>query len=693
MPQFQQWSVFLTTWQQLQVRKQRSLIVLKACESTYNQAIPALIGHSQVSGISVNIPELGLDGIADIQPQQAKQYLGRSHNILIYQAIDEFNINSFCALCGTLVAGGLAIIIVPDQQAWEQCIDKQAKGYGYNQEKITSPFRSWWQGIWDNHHGVMILSAQAQSEAEIQTYQSLPAIDQFKVDKNLRLKPDQDAVVKAVTNLVSKEQTVFCLSGARGRGKTVALAAALSQLAKQGVPTIITSAASQSASSVLQQHSLEYSLNSPFIAIDQLLELVPKASQPAQLVVVEEAASMPMALLQALMTRYSRLVLVSSQDGYEGSGQGLAIKLPLIARREGFSLDYLELTKPMRWLAADPLEDLLQQSFLVKQLPAVAKQCDLSKLSHSVVAGQTLIDQPSLLEQVYSLLTLAHYQTSPQDLRLLLDHPDMSIHIWLNQQDQLVGVACVMAEGGLASPLTTAIARGERRVQGHLLPQILAQQAGLATAAGLHMRRIQRIAVHPDIQQRGLGKQMLSQLYDYYCQIGQIDCLGASFAAEPEVVRFWLASGYFPVWAGQRLDTATALPSVQVVLPISHTAQEQTKLLQAHFFYYCLALEPTWQSPLAKEIIELIRPCFKPINTAFLTDLITQVGGAKGNIYAVKPYLYQRLLRAYKLPDTSQVWLGNYWQSNLTQKQFVALTRDLVVEWHDIDGDDLSAWL
>ncbi|HBD24152.1 MAG TPA: hypothetical protein DC023_06930 [Oceanospirillaceae bacterium] len=692
MPQFQQWSAFLTTWQQLQVRQQRSLIVLKACGSTYNQVISALLGDSQVSGISVNMPELSLDGITDIQPQQAKQYLGRSHNILIYQSIDEFNINSFCALCGTLVAGGLAIIIVPDQQAWEQCLDKQAKGYGYTQEKITSPFRSWWQGIWDNHPSVMILSAQAQGEAERLSH-SLPAVDQFKVDKTLRLEPDQDAVVKAVTNIVSTEQTIFWLSGARGRGKTVALAAALSELVKQGVPTIITSAASQSASSVLQQHSLEYSLDSPFIAIDQLLELVPKPSQPAQLVVVEEAANMPMALLQALMTRYSRLVLVSTQDGYEGTGQGLAIKLPLIARREGFALEYFELTKPMRWLTADPLEDLLQQSFLVKQLPAVAKHSDLSKLSHSVVTGQNLIDRPSLLEQIYSLLTLAHYQTSPQDLRLLLDHPDMSIHIWLNQLDQLVGVACVMAEGGLATSLTKAIARGERRVQGHLLPQILAQQAGLATAAELHMRRIQRIAVHPDIQQRGVGKQMLSKLYNYYCRIGQIDCLGVSFAAEPEVVRFWLASGYSPVWAGQRLDTATALPSVQVVLPISHTAHEHTKLLQAHFFYYCLALEPTWQSPLAKEIIELIRPCFKPINTAFLTDLITQVGAAKGNIYAIKPYLYQRLLCAHKLPETSQVWLGNYWQSNLTQKQFVALTRDLVVEWHDIDGDDLSAWL
>ena len=693
MPQFQQWSAFLKNWQQLQSRQQRSLIVLKACESTYNQAIPALIGHSQVSGISVNMPKLGLDGIADIQPQQAKQYLGRNHNIFIYQAIDEFNINSFCALCGTLVAGGLAIIIVPDQQAWEQCLDKQAKGYGYTQEQIASPFRSWWQGIWDNHHGVMILSAQAQGEAEPINSHSLPAIAQFKVDQNLALKPDQYAVVKAVTNLVSTEQIVFCLSGARGRGKTVALAAALSQLAKQGVPTIITSAASQSASSVLQQHSLEYSLDSPFIAIDQLLELVPKPSQHAQLVVVEEAASLPMALLQALMTRYSRLVLVSTQDGYEGTGQGLAIKLPLIAAREGFTLEYLELTKPMRWLAADPLEDLLQQSFLVKQLPAVAKQSDLSELSHSVVAGQNLIDQPSLLEQIYSLLTLAHYQTSPQDLRLLLDHPDLSIHIWLNQQYQLVGVACVMAEGGLASSLTKAIARGERRIQGHLLPQILAQQAGLAAAAELNIRRIQRIAVHPDIQQRGVGKQMLNQLYAYYSQVEQIDCLGASFAAEPEVVKFWLASGYSPVWAGQRLDSATALPSVQVVLPISRPAQAHTKLLQSHLFYYCLALEPTWQSPLAKEISDLIRPSFKPVNTALIADLIAQVGAAKGNVYAIKPYLYQRLLRAQELPNSALVWLDNYWQPKLTQKQFVALTRDLVVEWHDNDGGDLSAWL
>jgi tRNA(Met) C34 N-acetyltransferase TmcA len=249
-----------------------------------------------------------------------------------------------------------------------------------------------------------------------------------------------------------------------------------------------------------------------------------------------------------------------------------------------------------------------------------------------------------------------------------------------------------LAEGSLASSLTTAIARGERRIQGHLLPQILAQQAGLAAAATLNMRRIQRIAVHPDSQQRGLGKQMLNQLYDYYCQVEQIDCLGASFAAEPEVVRFWLASGYSPVWAGQRLDSATALPSVQVVLPISQIAQEHTNLLQAHLFYYCLAIEPAWQSPLAKEINDLIRPSFKPVNTAFLADLIAQVGAAKGNVYAIKPYLYQRLLRAQELPNNALVWLDNYWQAKLTQKQFVALTRDLVVEWYDNDGDDLSEW-
>jgi tRNA(Met) C34 N-acetyltransferase TmcA len=224
-----------------------------------------------------------------------------------------------------------------------------------------------------------------------------------------------------------------------------------------------------------------------------------------------------------------------------------------------------------------------------------------------------------------------------------------------------------------------------------LLAQILAQQAGIAEAAGLHMQRIQRIAVHPQVQQQGVGATILRHLCQHYGKHKQTDWLGASFAAEPHVVRFWLASGYQPVWAGQRLDTATALPSLQVVLPISPAAQCCTKLLQAHFFHYYAGLQQAWQSPLATAILTLVRPTYAGIPNALVAKLLSQVGNAQGNVYAIRPYLYQHLLRIAKHSSKAQIWLAHSWQPSLSHKQFVALTRELVVEWQQQDKLDLSS--
>ncbi|MDP6190461.1 MAG: DUF1726 domain-containing protein, partial [Gammaproteobacteria bacterium] len=345
--QFQQWSRFVIYWQALQSRQARGLVILTECETTYSQTIPALLGMADIQGISINLPALSLPGLRDIKPQQAHQYLGRSHNLLVYRALDEFNINSFCALCGTLVASGLAIIVLPEKQPWQQCLDEQAASYGYTQDSVVSPFRIWWQDVWQDHAGVMLLDAAAQRHAAPQTAITLPAVADFKVNDGLSLNADQQQVMVAVQSLLDQNKAILWLRGPRGRGKSVALVAAIEHLIAQGVQTLITSAASQSASAILKYHGE----HSRYIAIDALLQVLqasPKAlAQP--LVLVEEAASMPMALLQTLITLCPRLVLVSTQDGYEGTGQGLAIKLPPMAKHHGYMLTQLQLKIPMRW--------------------------------------------------------------------------------------------------------------------------------------------------------------------------------------------------------------------------------------------------------------------------------------------------------------------------------------------------------
>jgi tRNA(Met) C34 N-acetyltransferase TmcA len=292
-----------------------------------------------------------------------------------------------------------------------------------------------------------------------------------------------------------------------------------------------------------------------------------------------------------------------------------------------------------------------------------------------------------LMRQVFSLLALAHYKTTPQDLRILMDHPALTMHCWFDAHGRLVGVACLMAEGELSRGLALAVACGQRRIKGHWLAQILAQQAGLSIAAELRMQRVQRIAVHPGLQRQGIGKAMLAHLQKLYSHSGGTQWLGSSFAAEPEVVRFWLAAGYQPVWAGKTLDAATGLPSLQVVLPMDASAESCCQLLRAHFYFYHTHL--VWNSPLSELICQLIQPRYKGAPKPIINALVRQVGDAHGNVYSITPYLYNYLLASDTLSDEAKVWLSHFWQPQLTYKQFVQLTRKLVrqVQFDDSPED------
>ena len=688
MPQFHQWSQFSTYWQQLQSQGSRGLLVLEECAETYQQILPALFGKVQLGGVSVNLPDSELPGVHNIKPQQAPQYLGRSHNLVIYRACDEFNVNSFCALCGTLVGASLAILIVPAGLHWHEQLDTQGTDYGYTAATVKSPFKRWWQALWQDHGGVMQVPAQAQQSLATSAIDMLvlPTIKSAPDLATISLLPEQQQLLSQVEELAYQanalNKKLLWVCGARGRGKTVAVAKALAHLAANGIDSLITSAASQTADAVLHQHSD----HARYLPIDQLLQQIPEQTS-SWLLVVEEAASMPQALLQALMQRFNLLVLVSSSDGYEGTGQGLSLKLPQLAARNHFELDKVELTQPIRWQEGDLLEDLIQQSFVASTLPQVSSRLDITSLNHRQVSGVELAVDSALLCQVYGLLSLAHYQTTPQDLRLLLDHPDLTSHCWLDQQGNLVGVACLMAEGNLPADLSVAIARGQRRVKGHLLAQILTQQAGCVQAAQLSMQRIQRIAVHPRLQRRGVGRFMLQQLQAYYHTTGTSQWLGSSFAAEPDVIRFWQAAGYQVVWAGQRLDAATGLPSVQAVLPLQSQGWKLCRQLQANFYHYYGQLH--WASPLSQSILSLLEPSYRGVPNQLLANLVDQVANYHGNVYGVQGYLYLFLLRKGQLASNEKQWLRHHWQPHLKQKQYTQLTRQVLGQQLPLKGDFL----
>jgi len=310
----------------------------------------------------------------------------------------------------------------------------------------------------------------------------------------------------------------------------------------------------------------------------------------------------------------------------------------------------MTLTQPMRWQANDPLEAFMRSSFLCdvktpdidKKSPYDAKEL----LIYSQVTGQQLAHNNELLKQVYALLMLAHYQTTPQDLRILLDHPDHTIHL-CHVGDQLAGLAWVANEGGLDAELAQQIALGKRRIQGHLLAQILAQQAGFSNACEMRSWRVQRLVVLPSLQGKGLGSLLLQQIF-VLAKESQVDFVGASFSANIDTLRFWQANHFSPAWLGMRADAATGLNSVQVIRPISTAGSQLAQYLTYHLRGYLAFGKDIWFQSVDAKTWQAIHStgsflATEALNTEqqqhLLTILATGHAGFSGPLYL----LYQQL--------------------------------------------------
>ncbi len=311
----------------------------------------------------------------------------------------------------------------------------------------------------------------------------------------------------------------------RGRGKTAALGIAAGELLGSGRRRILVTAPRLAAVEPLFSHAAACRPGAAsagelrFQAPDALCQ----APEPADLLLVDEAAAIPAPLLECLLQAYPRLVFATTVHGYEGTGRGFEVRFRHALERLTPDYRRIELQTPIRWAAADPVEALVAQALLLDANPAAdarvmaAQPCNVKPLRFD---RDALVRDEATLSQLFGLLVLAHYQTRPLDLRHLLDGPNLQVHA-LRHSGQIVATALVAIEGGLDPDLAEEIYQGRRRPQGHLLPQTLSAHAGLADAPTLRWARIVRLAVHPAVQGRGLGRRLLQWIGDQNRDQGQ----------------------------------------------------------------------------------------------------------------------------------------------------------------------------
>lgn len=547
-----------------------------------------------------DLPYLENAGLEYADSKNYTHFLGTEQHVIIFSAMESFDINAFSALSGCLVRGGILLLLMPEQTSdknhffdryfgqrfWQILREEQA--YIFTQSNSQS------STFYPLMNDSSLLASLALTEHQKQVFFDYGCITQ-----------EQEHAVKAMlTVLRGHRDRPLVLTADRGRGKSSALAIATCEIlttAKRAVNIVITASSRHSLNIYFDYvkkklprvkiigNTVNYNDSSiEFFPLDYLLKHKPNAS----VLMIDEAASIPLYLLEGILAHYHRLIFASTVHGYEGAGRGFAIKFKSIIDSYFPQWRALHIEQPIRWAKDDPLERFVNKACLLnasllqiesqKQLGGKAELCVIE------VSKQNLVDSEECLQQVFSILVTAHYQTSPNDLILLLDNEAISL-VALMKGSVVIGVAMLISEGSVDDALVALINNNKRRLRDQFLPQSLLTHCGFEDSFRYKYQRIMRIAIHPTLQSNGYGHYFLDNIVKLSKKKG-FDFIGSSFAGSDTLLKFWLNSAFAIARVGFKKDKASGEHSCLIIRAL-HThvtpiAQQITDDFYQQFDYW-----------------------------------------------------------------------------------------------------------
>ncbi|MEE4244373.1 MAG: GNAT family N-acetyltransferase [Kangiellaceae bacterium] len=583
----------------------------------------SILNRSFNASECILISDVQVDSYHSVDRQGYRKLLGREFSLVIVDALSGLSASLLSAVAGLVKAGGILLVIAPEQQQWLTSWDnewyrlfgiEQSERANFGSSRFISRLLKHRDGCAVYQQGELTLPDWFERLGA--TYQQVAATKQHTPsevsnDNGWRDYSEQQQLVQSVTRVFAGHaKRPLLISARRGRGKSSALGRGIADWFNQGFNNdsqikqkviAITAPTKQQVAEVFYWFSQfvdkELIDNLQFLPPDQLLESMHSNDNnkpPYSGVVVDEAASIPSFMLWAIAKRHNRLIFATTIEGYEGTGRGFAVKfkprlLQLMPKAVEFSLH-----QPIRWADKDPLESWLDQCLLLQpqqDSSALSQGQSHEPFQDEPFQDNEIIDRKVIqwhwftpteapaeadLQALFTLLLEAHYQTTPDDLRALLEHP----YRWLllaKHRQRVVGVSFVVAEPGLTEEMASDVSLGKRRIRGRLLPQTLAYYLNQPTDAQVDGARIQRIAVDSRYRRAGIGAAMLQEVTEYFGsdrpELNQrpYDCryLSSSFAAAAELVPFWRSSGFLPIRLGLSKETVSGLHSVVMMKALS----------------------------------------------------------------------------------------------------------------------------
>ncbi|KAJ6257796.1 hypothetical protein Dda_7585 [Drechslerella dactyloides] len=540
--------------------------------------------------------------------KETEKILGNTYGMCILQDFEAITPNLLARTVETVEGGGLVIMLLKTmtslKQLYTMTMDVHSRyrteAHGdvvarFNERFILSLGDCQSCLVIDDEMNVLPISgarhvkqlppASADSEKDSKSKKELDAVKELVADVqptaslvNLAKTADQAQAlltfIKAITEKTLR--STVTLTAARGRGKSAALGVAIAAAVAYGYSNIfITSPSPENLKTLFQfifkgfdalgyTDHLDYNIvqstnpdfNKAIVRVNifrqhrQTIQYIQPADAhvlgQAELVVIDEAAAIPLPLVRKLLGPYL-VFMASTINGYEGTGRSLSLKLIQQLREQSRSnkangtsengvpgtrqLQEIVLNEPIRYAPGDSVEEWLNKLLCLNAtLPRKSNikgcphpdECQLYNVNRDTLFSYNKVCE-AFLQNMMALYVASHYKNSPNDLQLMSDAPAHQLFVLLPPIDpeskdipEPLCVIQVALEGQISKQsVMNQLGRGQR-ADGDLIPWLVTQQYQDEDFATLSGARVVRIATNPEYTKMGYGSRALQLLEEFY---------------------------------------------------------------------------------------------------------------------------------------------------------------------------------
>lgn len=541
-----------------------------------------------------------------------QRVLGNTYGMCVIQDFEGLTPNTLCRVVETVSGGGVVVFLLPGMQSLRQLFSLNMDSHGrlktYSHPKVTPLFNERFVLSLGWCRSSLIVDDKLQLMSELPSLagpvkplaksklQEMESLQEQLQDLQKSLedadKPlpqlvgccktlDQARALLKMIDVITEKggRGLVSVTAGRGRGKSAALGLSVAAAVHFGLNNIFVTSPSpenlntffefifkgfdalgyeeQSDYEIIQSTNEEF--NEAIVRVNvfrefrQTIQYVDPVDAnklgQCELLVIDEAAAIPLPQVKALIGNYS-VFMASTINGYEGTGRSLSLKLLQQLRQQSSSagatavksvdissemisnrsLHEVTLEESIRYGSGDSVERWMHQLLCLDATSEVfqtstcppPQTCQLYYVNRDVLfSGHK--ESEDFLHQVMSLLVSSHYRNSPDDLQVLCDAPAHHLFVLLppiisgmTSLPPVLAVVQVCLEGGIPKSVSDGNKSRGERPSGDLVPWALALQYLDTSLTEQVSARVIRVAAHPDYQGMGYGSRAINLVSDYY---------------------------------------------------------------------------------------------------------------------------------------------------------------------------------